>query len=441
MNGRPPPPGMKILVVEDSRTQAEYLRHILENEQYRVVLAANGREALELIPVEHPAIILTDIVMPEINGYDLCRRIKADPGTSHLPVIVVTQLFDPLDIINALEAGADDFIVKPIEPAFVVSRIRHVMDMAAVPDPDGTHGSIEMVFPDGPHSITASRLRILSVLLSTYDLAVKKASELQDAREHLAAVNAELGKTVERLDRSNRELVAENTERRRVEDELARANRKLQLMASITRHDLINQLTALHELVELAQATVVKEPGKAGNHIQRAGEIVRQTINTVKFTEEYQKIGMKTAVWQDLRSAVGESARQVPAAVTFRNEVPPGLEVLADPLLGRAVANLVDRAVAPGSGVTVVRFTAGISGDALSIVCGDDGPAIPADEKEKIFTFEHGMNTGFGLYIAREILAVSGLRIRETGADAGGARFEISCPAGTFRNTGMPGAA
>ena len=83
--------GRRIVVAEDSPTQAEYLRHLLVKEGYEVVLAVHGRDALEAIRRDPPALVLTDIVMPEMDGYELCREIKADQKTAGIPVILVTQ--------------------------------------------------------------------------------------------------------------------------------------------------------------------------------------------------------------------------------------------------------------------------------------------------------------------------------------------------------------
>src|SRR5512136_355959 len=118
---------MKILVVEDSRTQAESLRYILEKKGYTVTLATNGSDALEQIRAGRPDLVLTDIVMPEMDGYELCHRIKTEGALSSLPVIMVTQLFDPVDVVKGLESGADNFIIKPYEPQDIDSRIQNVM--------------------------------------------------------------------------------------------------------------------------------------------------------------------------------------------------------------------------------------------------------------------------------------------------------------------------
>src|SRR6267154_1025610 len=96
---------LNILIAEDSPTQAQRLRHILEQKGYKVTAAANGRLALEAAQQLKPALIISDVVMPEMDGYELCRRIKADARLSHVPVILVTTLSDPHDVIRGLECG------------------------------------------------------------------------------------------------------------------------------------------------------------------------------------------------------------------------------------------------------------------------------------------------------------------------------------------------
>ncbi len=438
MNGTIPKNPMKLLVVEDSRTQAEYLRHILENEGYRVVLAANGLEALEQIKIDRPDLVLSDIIMPEMDGYELCRSIRSDSAIASIPVILVTQLFDPVDVIKGLEAGADNFIIKPFEPQYVNSRIHSVLQTLSRPDPDSRSGTgIEVSFANSNHTITAGRLQILTILLSTYDLAVKKNTELLETHERLNAVNEELQVTVEKLERANDDLFKENAERRKVEDALEKANKKLQLMASITRHDLLNQLMALHEYIELALLTKNAEPEKAWNHIITADGIVNQTVNTVRFTGDYQKVGIKSAVWQSVRTLIDNSLKHTSlGSVKLDNAIPAEIELYADPLIEKVFSNLVENAVRyGGTSMTTIRFSYGCKNDTCTIICEDDGNGVSDDEKEKIFTYGFGKNTGLGLFLSREILNITGIAIKETGAHYKGARFEITCPRATIRTS------
>ncbi|MBF0472367.1 MAG: response regulator, partial [Nitrospirae bacterium] len=113
----------KILIVEDILIEAEMLRHILALAGFDIIIAANGKEALELITSTKPSIIISDILMPIMDGYELCRRIKLDENTAHIPVILLTQLIEPHDIIKGLESKADSFISKPFEKEFLINKI------------------------------------------------------------------------------------------------------------------------------------------------------------------------------------------------------------------------------------------------------------------------------------------------------------------------------
>src|SRR5690606_9614853 len=103
---------IEILVVEDSRTQAEQLRHLLETHGYTVGIAGNGRQALAAMREARPALVISDIVMPEMDGYQLCRAIRRDETLRDIPVVLVTSLSSPQDVIKGLECGADSFIRK-----------------------------------------------------------------------------------------------------------------------------------------------------------------------------------------------------------------------------------------------------------------------------------------------------------------------------------------
>ncbi|MCX6693989.1 MAG: response regulator, partial [Methanomicrobiales archaeon] len=206
-----------ILIVEDSPTQAAILRHLLEGAGYNVSVAENGCVALAMIEQAQPSIVLTDIVMPEMDGYELCRQIKATGATKDLPVILVTQLFDPGDVIRGLECGADNFIIKPYDPTYLLSRIEMILINVNIPRQYGLQIGIEVFFAGKRHYITSDRLQILNILLSTYEIAVKKNAELQEAQEKLANLNDELSTIVTDLKCANDDLQNEILERKRVE--------------------------------------------------------------------------------------------------------------------------------------------------------------------------------------------------------------------------------
>jgi len=119
--------------------------------------------------------------------------------------------------------------------------------------------------------------------------------------------------------------------------------------------------------------------------------------------------------------------------VRLINDIPEKTEIFADPLIRRVWFNLVDNSLRHGGKVTAIRFSVEEKEDGLSIVCEDDGTGIPPGEKEKIFGRGYGKNTGMGLFLSREILAITGISISENGEPGKGARFEIRVPPGKFR--------
>jgi DNA-binding response OmpR family regulator len=427
----------KILIVEDNRTQAEYLRFILKKTGYEVHLATNGYEALDIISSIRPDIVLTDIIMPEMDGYQLCKTIKGDNKTSDIPVILVTHLYDPVDVIKGLESGADNFIIKPYDPECIRQRISSTFQNLSFNKNNTYAEPILVTFSCQDHTICADRIQILNILLSTYEIAVKNYKELQGTHDKLNILNDQLQQTIEELQHSNDSLLQENYERRKFEDALAIANKKLQLMASVTRHDLLNQLNSLQGYLDLALSERDDDPEKAWIFVQKAVNIVEQTVNTVRFTDEYQSIGIKCPVWQNLRKLVHNSTRHTSLHnKRLETQIPRNVELFADPLIEKVFSNLIENSVRYGENNTVINFSFVQDNGHYYIICEDNGVGIPASDKEKIFSMKYGKNTGLGLFLSREILSITGISVRENGREGKGARFEIQCPEETIRFSG-----
>src|SRR5271170_1296138 len=190
-----------ILSAEDSPTQAEKLKHILETQDYRVMAAVNGRQALEMIRQDKPTLVISDVVMPEMDGYQLCHEIKSDPALANVPVILVTTLSDPHDVIRGLECRADNFIIKPYDERSLLSRIQFVLLNREMHAHDHASMGVEIHFNGQRHFITADRLQILNLLLSTYEAAIQRNQELTRAKNELRTSNAA-------LETANKELEA-----------------------------------------------------------------------------------------------------------------------------------------------------------------------------------------------------------------------------------------
>ena len=119
--------GVEILIAEDSPTQAEKLRSLLEEHGYTVVTAPDGKQALALARRRKPTLVISDVMMPEMGGFELCREIKGDEQLKDVPVILLTSLSDVRDIMQGLECGADNFIRKPYEDRYLLARIDYLL--------------------------------------------------------------------------------------------------------------------------------------------------------------------------------------------------------------------------------------------------------------------------------------------------------------------------
>jgi len=186
-----------ILIVEDSRTQAEELRHTLERHNIAVSVAGNGIEALSRIRARMPTMVISDIVMPEMDGYQLCREIKSDEALRDLPVVLLTALSDPRDVVRGLECGADNFITKPYEEKNILSRIQYILANKHLRDFENTQLGVEVMLTGERYFIKSDRIQILNLLLSSYEAAIQKNEELTRTQDELKGFNEQLEQTVE----------------------------------------------------------------------------------------------------------------------------------------------------------------------------------------------------------------------------------------------------
>ncbi len=217
--------GIDILVVEDSPTQAEELIYILMQNHYFVRKASNGKQAISLIEQQKPMLVISDIMMPEMDGYELCRYIKENENLRHIPVILLTSLSDPKDIINGLESNADNFIMKPFDENYLLSRIDYVVANQELQGKERLELGVEIFFGGKRYFINSQKRQILDLLLSTYETAVKKNEELKKAQLELRILNEELEKKVEERTVS---LTQEVAQRKQAEVEIKKLNIELE---------------------------------------------------------------------------------------------------------------------------------------------------------------------------------------------------------------------
>jgi signal transduction histidine kinase/DNA-binding response OmpR family regulator len=180
---------IEILIAEDSATQAEQLRQLLEAHHFKVTTAPNGKAALAQLELHQPALVISDVMMPELDGYGLCKVIKSDDKLKHIPVMLVTTLSDPDDVIRGLECGADNFIRKPYDERYLLSRIDYLLMNIELRKNQRMHMALEINLGGHKHFITAERQQILDLLVSTYEQAVQVNSELKEREKELLHSN------------------------------------------------------------------------------------------------------------------------------------------------------------------------------------------------------------------------------------------------------------
>jgi PAS domain S-box-containing protein len=228
-------------------------------------------------------------------------------------------------------------------------------------------------------------------------------------------------------------ILTDITERKIVEETLAQANKKLNLLSSITRHDIQNQLTVLMGFLDLSDQ-ILDQPERIREFIDREKRAAATIEKQIAFTKDYENMGVKAPVWQNIRELIRRVSRDVSLRDVRLDIDIPDIEVLADLLLGKVFYNLVDNAIRHGGNqMSHITFTTCETNHALVLVCEDDGVGIPDEEKPHLFERGFGKGTGLGLFLAREILGITGMTIEETGVPGKGARFEITVPEGRYR--------
>ncbi|MES2325476.1 MAG: response regulator [Pseudomonadota bacterium] len=436
------PEEFEILIVEDSPTQAERLRRLIQSKSYRVRVAANGKLALMLLQEHRPDLILSDIIMPEMNGYDLCRAVKTDDTLREIPVILVTALNDVKDIIRGIECGADNFIRKPYSEDYLLSRISHMLvnqKLRAGP----YSGGIAVFLGDQKHFIHAGRQQILDLLISTYEQAVQVNGELQARERQVIELNMRLAHHAAELESTNREIALRNLE-------LAEASRMKSDFIANMSHEL---RTPLNAIIGFTGALLMKLPGpltpdqdKQLNTIRSSARHLLSLINDIldvaKIEAGKVTLALERVQCQDLLHETLDSMRPLAAQ--------KGLELITDlpaePVvidsdrraLTQIVINLVSNAIKFTESGTVrlaltQKMVDGFLATELLVI--DSGAGIRAEDQAKLFrafsqldstSTRHAEGAGLGLYLCQNLAKLLGGKLSFHSTFGSGSTFVLT---------------
>jgi PAS domain S-box-containing protein len=255
-------------------------------------------------------------------------------------------------------------------------------------------------------------------------------TEIKKYQQHLEHLVEE--RTLE-LKLANEQLVREIDERRQVENALHQINAKLNHVSSIARHDILNRLTVIYGIISLLQEGISDSTYR--DYLKKAEESAIAIKRQIEFTGDYKNMGLEKADWQNVKDSLRQSCENVDLKGVSLDIFTNNLEIFADPWLKKVFYNLIDNTLRYAERVTKITVSFRESVEGLDLLFEDNGIGIQFDEKEKIFERGYGKNIGYGLFMAREILAITELTIRETGKPGEGARYEIQVPKRYYRIT------
>ena len=273
---------IKILILEDSPTQAVELEYILENGGYSFATVINGKDALKYLNNSdniRPDIIISDIIMPEMNGFEFCRAVKNVDLFRNIPVVLLTSLSDPTDVISGLECGADNFITKPYKSDYLLARIKHLLLNFELRKNQSHEEkkSVKIEFAGKNYHIESGKTQILDLLISSFENAVQKNDELNITVDTLKKTQQNLIQAKEMLNQLATHDPLTDIYNRRAFKEIATkmialSNRKKRRIA-VFHIDIDNFKSINDSLGHDAGDTVLKSVAQNLNNILRQEDI------------------------------------------------------------------------------------------------------------------------------------------------------------------------
>jgi signal transduction histidine kinase len=447
---------VSILIAEDSRTQAMALCYLLEQHHFEVVWTENGRDAMEKLLRCRPTLVITDINMPEVNGYDLCARIKKDDALRDLPVILLTTLSEPKDVLKGIQCGADSFVVKPYDENVLISRIEHLLASLPLKTTAPAGSNTEIVYDGQSYSIDTTRAHSVELLLSTYEVAVQRNNQLEEVQQQLQRQTEDLRKALveateshERLNEAQMQLIEAEKLRcvgrlaaaiaHEVKNPLGILQIGLDWLGRLPQLDNDGQTDGvLHDMkdaVERASLVIGDLLSLAAPRSLEIGEVcinalIEKGLRFVKHDFAIAKVRVTKALEADLPKCSVDPNKILQVFINIfvnaSHAMPTG-GTLSIKTSKRVMA--ADDAGYAASGASGPRYRSGDT--VVDVQIRDTGTGIPEEHLEKLFdpfftTKPAGQGTGLGLAVTKQIIDMHGAILDIRNADEGGAMVTIT---------------
>lgn len=412
---------MTIVVIEDSKTQAARLRAVLAGAGHQALVAHDGEAGLALcheLP-RPPDAIISDIIMPGIDGYEVCRRAKHDPVLRAVPVLVLTALSDPGDVLRAVAAGADNYCTKPYRPEVLLQRLARTIEQAG--SHPGAHGSprrdgsAETAVELGGERFVlgTSMARLADILVSSLADASERYHELECSREHLARNNAQ-------------------------REEMMR----------VVAHEMRSPLQSMLLVAELCQDN--PDPDMLARMPGRIARMVQRLLRLIEDLSDLSSIDLGTLSLSpaqiDLPALVRDTVERVQSTTAthrFEIDAPARLEIRCDAnRIEQALTNFLTNAAkySPEADRVIVRLTD--EGSRARVAVRDFGIGIAAEEAPRVFDryfrTDNGKRRaegiGLGLYICKALIEAHGGEIGVESHLGRGSTFWFTLPLGAGAN-------
>lgn len=402
-----------ILIVDDSPTQAKLLELILSGEEYHVSVAQNGREALDLIAVNRPDLVISDILMPEMDGFELCQRIRQTEEIKSIPIILLTNLSDPAEVLRSLEAGANYFLSKPCDNKALISLVRQALLTKGQSQTDDDNSLVDIHYHNRIFSIGSGKEQIIDLLLTTYETAVEKNRQLLNAKNELRILNEKLEKRVEERTKELREKDQLLT----LQSRQAALGEMIGNIAHQWRQPLnilgltIQQLPLFYDLGEFSREFLDENVNSSMGLIQHMSQTIDDFRNYFRPDKAKVEFKVHEAIENTLalldgsllnpQIAVEIVTKDDPVIYGYRNEFS---QVLLN-ILNNAKDALTEREI-DDRRVTITVFA---EGNKSVITVADNAGGIPEKIMGKIFdpyftTKGPQLGTGVGLFMSKTII-------------------------------------